>query len=125
MTKKNICNKAMSHAYRGQYTIAMREVRKALNIDTNYGLAYLTRGIIYETAAEKCVQNAEGKISFDDKLVYELAYKEYEKAKRDLAWKSDAERRMNYLQNLVPTREDRFMHKNKTMPEGDCYSWIR
>ena len=123
--KKNLCNLAMSYTSLGRYTTAMRQVRKAFSIDSKYGLAYLTRGMIYETSAEKCVEQHGGKVAFDEKLVYKMAYDEYVKAKQDLEWKSDAERRIRYLETLIPTREDYFMHKNQTTPSGVCYEWIQ
>jgi len=102
----------------------MRQIRKALAIDSKYGLAYLSRGIVYEASADKCVSKRGEKVTFDDKLVYKMAYDEYVKAKRDLEWKPDAERRMKYLETLIPTREDYFMHKNQKSPQSSCYEWI-
>lgn len=122
--KKNLCNLAICHVFLGNYRLAVNEVRKALRIDSNYGLAYLTRGMAYEASADKCVAEKGGTNSFDDKLVYKLAYDEFVKAKRDLEWKTDAERRMAYVESLIPTREDIFMHKDQKTPRGACYQWI-
>ena len=123
--KKNLCNLALTYTSLGKYTTAMRAVRKALAIDPHYGLAYITRGTIYETAAEKCINARKGgKITFDDKLVYKLAYNEYAKAKRDLEWKTEAEKHMKYLETMIPTKEDYFMHKGQKRPRGTCYQWI-
>jgi len=123
--KKNLCNLALSYTSMGKYTTAMRATKKALAIDPHYGLAYITRGTVYETAAEKCVASRKGgKITFDDKLVYKLAYDEYAKAKRDLEWKADAEKHMKYLETMIPTNEDYFMHKTQKKPRGTCYQWI-
>jgi tetratricopeptide (TPR) repeat protein len=124
--KKNRCNMAMCYISLGKYTLAKRQVARALSVDRQYGLAFLTNGLIYETAADKCVANRSGqKITFDDKLVYKMAYGEYTKAKRDLEWKSDADKRMKYLENMLPTNSDYFMHKNQDMPRSDCYNWIK
>jgi tetratricopeptide (TPR) repeat protein len=123
--KKNLCNLAMCYTSLGRYTTAMGEVAKAQRIDTNYGLVYLTRGMIYEASAEKCVSQNGGKITYDDKLVYKLAYDEFQRATRDLEWKNDADRRMAYLETLIPTREDEFMHSNQKTPRGECYQWIQ
>jgi len=123
--KKNLCNLSMCYTYLGSYRSAMAEVRKALRIDSNYGLAYLTRGMIYETSADNCVSDKGGNADFDDKLVYKLAYDEFVKARRDLQWKSDADRRMSYVESLVPTREDLFMHQDRKTPRGACYDWIQ
>ncbi len=124
--KKNLCNLSMSYTNLGRYTTALATANKALRLDSKYGLAFIARGFVYETAANKCsAKNKDGQDTFDDKLVYEMAYNEYEKAKADMAWKGDASRRMSYLQALIPTTSDRFMNKNKVMPESDCYSWIQ
>jgi tetratricopeptide (TPR) repeat protein len=123
--KKNHCNLALAYNAMGRYSTARRQVARALAIDSQYGLAFLTRGIIYETAADNCVDKQKDKQpTFDDKLVYKMAYDEYEKAKRDLEWKRDAERRMRYLENMIPTRSDYFMHKNQDSPKSECYNWI-
>jgi len=123
--KKNLCNLAMCYTSLGRYTTALGEVAKALRIDANYGLAYLTRGMIYEASAERCVSQNGGKITYDDKLVYKLAYDQFQRAARDLEWKNDAERRMAYLETLIPTREDEFMHSNQKTPRRECYQWIQ
>ena len=123
--KKNLCNLSMCYTSLGRFTTAMREVGKALRLDANYGLAYITRGMVYETSAEKCVSQKGGKVAFDDKLVYKMAYDSYVRAKQDLEWRQDAERRLSYLATLIPTREDIFMHQNQTTPRGECYQWIQ
>lgn len=122
--KKNLCNLSMCYTALGRFSSARAQANKALGVDRNYGLAYIARGMAYEASAEKCVNNRGGKIEFDDKLVYQMAYNEFAKAKNDLQWKSDAERRMSYVQPLIPTREDKFMNPNETVPKGDCYKWI-
>jgi tetratricopeptide (TPR) repeat protein len=123
--KKNMCNLSMCYTSLGRFTTAMRQVQQVIRMDRNYGLAYITRGMIYEASADRCVDNAGGKVTFNDKLVYKLAYDEYTRAKQDLEWKSEAERRIRYLETLIPTREDLFMNKDQTTPRGECYEWIR
>jgi tetratricopeptide (TPR) repeat protein len=124
--KKNMCNLALSYRSLKQFSTAMRHANKALAIDSKYGLAYLTRGMIYEAAADYCVdQNPEKKIGFDDKLVYKLSYDEYVKAKSDLNWSTDASNRITYVEPLIPTKSDYFMNKNVTMPRSACYDWIQ
>ncbi|HDP99683.1 MAG TPA: tetratricopeptide repeat protein [bacterium] len=107
-----------------QFPTARRFANMALEIDPNYGLAYIIRGEIYEAAAEKCMAD-RGKDSpeFDDKLVFELAYKEYQKATRDLQYKDMATSRMNYIKEFIPKSEDLFFHKEKQAMK-DCYKWI-
>ncbi len=122
---KNISAQAMAYAELGNYTTALAKANKALNIDRDYGLAYIARGFTYETAANKCsAQNSEGMDTFDDKLVYKMAYDEYQKAKAK-GWGSEANSRIAYLEGLIPTRSDLFMNKGQTMPRTECYSWVQ
>ncbi|MBN2417426.1 tetratricopeptide repeat protein [bacterium] len=123
--KKNMCQLALVYVDLGRYTQALRQADKALSIDRNYGLAYLTKGIVYETAAQKCIEKKSGKIDYSDKLVFQMAYDEFEKAQNDLSQRQDASRHLTYLQDQIPTTGDRFMHKKQTRPEGDCYNWIK
>ena len=124
--KKNICNLAIAMASQGQFTAALGQVNKALSIDANFGLAYIARGMAYETAAERCVDQNDGKVTFDDKLVYQKASNEYKNAAaKDPVWASEANRRNTYVKTMVPTSSDKFMHKGQASPEGPCYTWIQ
>ena len=124
--KKAFCNLSMSYTNLGKYSTALQQVTKALNLDPNYGLAFIAKGFAYETCADRCVEtNEKGAIKFDDKLVYRLAYNSYLQAKKDMAWKADAENRANYVIQLIPTEADEFMHKNEKQPRGECYNWIQ
>jgi tetratricopeptide (TPR) repeat protein len=123
--KKNICNLSICYTYLGNYVTARREANKALRIDSKYGLAFIARGMVYEIAADRVVEKHEDQqTKYDDKLVYKLAYDEYQKAKQDLQWKSEAERRLSYVQTQIPTKEDSFMYQNRTTPESEAYNWI-
>ncbi len=122
--KKNLCNLSMCYTSMERFPQARARANKALGIDRTYGLAHIALGMVYEATAEKCVSQRGGNVEFDDKLVYKMAYDEFTKAKSDLQWKSDAERRISYVQPLIPMREDLFMHKNQTTPRGECYQWI-
>ena len=89
-----------------------------------YGQAYITMGEIYEAAVSYCLQQKGGDMKIEDKLVYELAYKEYEKAKNDPGFRAKAKTKQNNVQPLIPTTEDRFMNKDAKI-KSDCYtSWI-
>ena len=118
-----LCNMAVAYSSMGNYTSALSRVHKAQAIDPTYGWAFITKGMIYEAAADKC-SNASGKLTFDDKLTYELAYNEYQKATNDIRTRSEARRRIGYVKPLIPTKADLFMHKNQVRPEGPCYEWI-
>jgi len=123
--KKILTDIATSYKELGRFDEARSNARRALQIDATYGLAYIVIGEIYEAAAEKCY-TARGKKSpdFDDKLIYDLAFKQYERATSDLQFKDMAVRRMNYINDFRPTKEDLFFNKNKTKPEDPCYNWI-
>ena len=123
--KKNICNLANCYIELGQYTTALAQVSKALSVDPNYGLAFITRGMAYEKSADRCSEKNKGKTTFDDKLVYKMAYDEYQKARRDLTWRGEAETRISYVSAVIPTDSDYFMHPNQKSPRSACYDWIR
>ncbi|MEJ2052606.1 MAG: hypothetical protein P8X42_01685 [Calditrichaceae bacterium] len=100
-------------------------VNRALNTRPGYGLAYITMGEIYETAVNYCLDQRGGKVDYDDKLVYELAWKEYEKAKRDPAFRGRANTKQKFVEPLKPSKEDEFMHQGAKI-SSSCYtSWIK
>ncbi|MFQ5823621.1 MAG: tetratricopeptide repeat protein [bacterium] len=116
----------ISRCYKGlnNFAMARRYARKALANDNSYGLGWIVFGEAYEASAEYCVKKKNGKVDYNDKLVYELAYQQYKKALQDLAYRNEAERHISYLQGVLPTTEDKFMHKDQKRAEGDCYKWI-
>jgi tetratricopeptide (TPR) repeat protein len=122
--KKLLTDIATCYRELGSFATARTYANKALAIDANYGLAYIVRGEIYESAVESCMKS-RGKESpeFDDKLVFELAYKEYQKATSDLQFKDLATTKLRYLQDFIPKKEDRFFHKH-TEAKLSCYKWI-
>lgn len=116
----------ISNCYRGlrRFALARSFAKKSLSADNLYGLGWVALGNAYEVSAEKCVNSRGGKIKIDDKFVYELAYQQYRRAVRDLEFKREAETQINFLQTVLPTKEDMFMHKNKKRADGECYKWI-
>ncbi|MDZ7373187.1 MAG: tetratricopeptide repeat protein [candidate division KSB1 bacterium] len=117
-----LCEIALAYKELGQFAKARTYANRALQIDPNFGMAYVARGEIYQAAADQCSSGRD--IKFDDKLVYKLAYDEFQKAKQDPAWSDYAQRMINYLQQLIPTKEDYFFHPNEKEARLDCYSWI-
>jgi len=115
----------ISDSYRalGDYAAARRFANKALAVDHSYGAAYLTLGRIYQDCADQCAAK-KGKTEFDDKLVYELAYFQYEKALQDAETRAEARQQLNFLAASIPQKEDRFMNKGKDKAAGPCYQWI-
>ena len=120
--KKIFCEMATCYKELNKFSIARNYADKALKIDSNYGLAYIVRGEIYEACADACAKGRQ--LKFDDKLVYELAYKEYQKAKKEPGYAGLASRRMEYVQPSMPTKGDRFMHQGQTKSKLDCHKWI-
>lgn len=117
---------AISSCYKdmGRFSRARTYAKKAIALDNAYGLGWIAVGQAYEAAAERCVNQKDGKVDFDDKLVYELAAIQYRKALKDLEFRQEAERHLNFLVAVLPTKEDKFMHKNQTKATGECYQWI-
>jgi tetratricopeptide (TPR) repeat protein len=123
--KKSYCEIASCLKSLKRYRQARESVRQALKIDGAYGYAFLVLGEIYEATAESCME--EGKRTaptFDDKLIYQLAYDQYVKAAEDPASKSFASRRIDYVKQMTPAKEDLFMNKGKIKARGACYAWI-
>lgn len=129
--KKVYTDIATNYKELNQFTTARNYVRKALDIDANYGLAYIVLGEIYEVAVDYCMtQKNRTAPKFDDKLVFREAYRQYQRATRDMQFKDMAERKMSYLKDFLPTSQDEFFNKSRkttgdryTVTE-DCYKWI-
>ncbi|MCD6205285.1 MAG: tetratricopeptide repeat protein [Candidatus Marinimicrobia bacterium] len=113
----------------GKFETAYSWAKKAIAIG-NSSLAYKIRADVLFAAAESC-SAARTPISFEDKLVYKLAYDDYLKAKKmgDYGVQS----RIDFLKEyLIPTNEDWFMNrydangKERSVyrPRLDCYNWI-
>lgn len=123
---KIMCMIASVYARQNQFTSARTYVRKAISIDASNGLPYMVMGEVYENAVNYCSnQRSKKELTYDDKLVYQKAVGEYHKAERDPNYAADAKRRANQLRNLVPTKEDYFMQKNRSEPREECYSWMK
>ncbi|MCG8604748.1 tetratricopeptide repeat protein [bacterium] len=119
MTDISRCYKDLNN-FRAARTYA----KKATALDPNYGLGWIALGEVYEACADQCVDGKDGKIEFDDKLVYELAYVQYRKAISDLQFRGDAEKRISFVKAVLPTTEDKFMNKGQKRAKGACYTWI-
>ncbi|MDZ7288867.1 MAG: tetratricopeptide repeat protein [candidate division KSB1 bacterium] len=118
LVKMSDCHRAL-----GEFPAARRFANKALAIDSQCGAAYLALGQVYQTCADQCVAQ-KGKIEYDDKLVYELAYFQYERALQDSTTRNESRQRLNSLAASIPQKEDRFRNKGKDKATGSCYQWI-
>jgi len=108
------------------YKTARSYAGRALKIDSNYGMAYIRIGEAYEYCVEDVVSKKGGfdEIKFDDKLIYEFAFKQYEKALNSADSAGIASRKMNAIKNLLPTKEDKFMNPDKKKAENPAYQWM-
>jgi tetratricopeptide (TPR) repeat protein len=114
----------------GDFETAYTWAKKALAINRNSPVAYKMRADVLFAAAEYH-SASHSPISFEDKLVYKLAYDDYRQAKKlgDYSFQS----RIDFLKEyLIPTREDWFMNrydangKERSVyrPRLECYKWI-
>jgi len=122
---KVICEMATCYRELKQLSKARSVARNALQIKPGYGLAHIVIGEIYESAVDECI-NSRGnrKITFDDKLIYRLAYESYQRAAGDQQFADLARRKMEYIRPDTPTKEDEFMHAGVNKSDLDCYKWI-
>ena len=123
--KKNMCNLANAYTNLGRYAMAISQANKAIKLDGSYGLAWLSIGFAYQTSAERCVAKRNGEIKYEDKLVYKMAYENFGMALKDNLSRNDAQRYRDFLSPLIPTPQDDFMNKGKTIQGEECYNWIQ
>jgi tetratricopeptide (TPR) repeat protein len=115
----------VSDCYRelGDFAAARRFANKALAVDAEYGMAHIALAQVYEAGAGKCVAQ-KGNLEYDDKLVYELAYFQYEKALQDLATRNEARQHLKLLEPLIPNENERLTNKGKEKASSACYHWL-
>jgi hypothetical protein len=100
-------------------------VQNAQKIDPGNGLPNMIMAEIYENTIQFCMdKRTDKKLKYDDKLVYKFSQDELKKATKDPNYASEASRRINQLEGLVPSKEDYFMYKNRMATNDPCYSWI-
>jgi tetratricopeptide (TPR) repeat protein len=115
---------ALDYSSLKNFSTANSWINRALNKRSGYGKAYITRGELYEYMVLYCQEQRGGKIKLEDKIVYELAMDVYAQAKRDLAFKSTAQTKINNLVPFVRTKEEKFMEPDAKIT-SDCYSFLK
>lgn len=113
----------MEYLGKKQYVNARIWAQKAIAKNNQLGSAWLLMGDIYYRGAD----DASGSTpKYDDKLVFAVALGLFQKALNtgDSQVRSDAERMIRSVNNLVPTKEERFMRKGKDRPATDGYPWL-
>ncbi len=121
----SLCALASVHGRQGQFARARLLINKAIKADPTAGLPHMVMGEIYENAVTRCnrSRDTEG-YSYDDKLVFELAIREYGKAAtKDPNYRGQGQRRVRDLAPLKRTIEDKHMHQRDTIKDP-CYAWI-
>lgn len=121
-----LCALASVYGRLNEFSVARSYIRRAINKDAGYGLAYMVMGEIYENAVMNCSNKREKDgYSYDDKLVFEMAREEYRKAaSKDRNVASSAQNRYNQLAPFIRTKADKHMQGNRDTLKDGCYAWI-
>jgi len=104
--------------------------RRAIEIDGNFGNAYLQMADIYASAISECTSGR--RIERDDRTVYWLVLDYLDRAKEvDSSTTAAANRRIESYQAVMPASEDKFFRGWETGDSftidgniGSCYEWI-
>ena len=102
---------------------ALKWAESALKSSGNSGEAMYQRAEVFYALAEGCTGDA---LSFWDKVVYEIAWQDYNTAVKSGYYR--AKTRRDFLEeNNITNTSDWFMrpeNEREVTPQGDCYSWI-
>lgn len=118
----------MTEAYieDGQLKTAMSWANKAIGMDRNNGQAYANRASVYEAVGGSCTSATP---DFDDKLVFMMAYEDYNTAKSKGYHR--ATKKIDFLKEArIPQSGDWFFNRDeyvksgKAKPKKDCYEWL-
>jgi tetratricopeptide (TPR) repeat protein len=121
-----LCLTASVYSRLNNFTTGRTYVNRAIRVDAESGLPYMIMAEIYENAVQYCSEKrGDRKLTYDDKLVYKFAQDALRKAAKDPEYAQQAERRINALNTLVPSKEDLFMQKNRMQTREPCYNWIQ
>ncbi|MBZ0263465.1 hypothetical protein K8I28_02240 [bacterium] len=109
-----------------QFKSARNWVQNARDASSDAGAAAdHMLGLVYESTVDAC---AGGNLTYDDKLIYTIAYGLFTKAAagNDYDVKDKAANRVSYYKsaNFIPVYSDWFMSQDRKMARGDCYGWI-
>lgn len=118
-------NMGVAQQQMGSLTKARTYFRQALDINPNYGLAYIAIGDLYVTAVSECSSSYER----EDRAVYWLAVDYYNKAKQvDPSVANTANNKIRSYSRAFPDEEAKFFKNWKNgdpyMVNYGCYSWI-
>jgi tetratricopeptide (TPR) repeat protein len=120
-------NRGNAYTQMGSFSKARREYRKALDMQPEFGQAYLAIGDLYANAVNEC---SGGQLGRKDKAVYWAAVDKYRQAiDADSTLASLAKSKIQSYRDVFPTQEDIFYREDWSAGESftidyGCYSWI-
>lgn len=120
-------NRGNAYEEMGNFSKARRAYRRALDLKSDFGEAYLAIGDLYAGAVSEC---SGGQLKRKDKAVYWTAVDKYQQAiETDPTLKSLAQSKIQSYRDVFPTNEDIFYREDWTKGESftidyGCYSWI-
>lgn len=120
-------NRGQAHQQMDNLPQAREEYRQAIQMDEEFGRAYIAIGDLYARAVSEC---SGSEMSRKDKAVYWAAVDKYQQAKQiDPSVASTADSKIQTYRQYFPTQEDIFYRSDWesgssfTIDYG-CYSWI-
>lgn len=120
-------NRGEALAELGNFPEARGAYRQALELQPDFGEAYIAIGDLYTRAVSEC---SGGSLERTDKAVYWVAVDKYRRAREvDSSVASMANNKINTFRKYFPTREDIFYRDNweagaEVTVNSGCYSWI-
>jgi len=127
LTAQDYFNRGDAHQQMGNFSKARRQYRKAIEMQPDYGRAYIAIGDLYAQAVSDCSGSQLGR---KDKAVYWAAVDKYQQAmEANSSIASVAESKIRSYKDVFPTQEDIFYREDWTKGESftidyGCYSWI-
>jgi len=114
----------------GNLQEARRHVRRGLQLDRNWGEAYIKIADIYAAAIRQCTSGRP--MERDDRAVYWLVLDYLDRARNaDSSVANTVQRQYRTYEPVAPTSEDKFFRGWETGDEiqigsniSDCYAWI-
>lgn len=125
-TAQDYYNMGVAQQQMGQFAKARTYYRRATDVDSGFGSAYMAIGNLYARAVSNC---SGDQLSLQDRAVYWLATDYYQKAKsQDPSVASTANQNIAEYRGYFPDKEKIFMKgweagRSYTIDYG-CYSWI-
>lgn len=127
LTAQDYFNMGLAKNRSGDLRQAREQFRKAIEMRSDYGQAYIAVGDVYAKAVSECGGSKMGR---RDKAVYWAAVDMYRKAKQvDPSVSSTADSKINTYRKYFPSNEDIFFidgweKGGRVRIDYGCYSWI-